>query len=347
MNAERFRAVARDLFAEPLSHPAQWGIVAVVGLAFVFIPQLPPPSDWARNTEPVVSGILYANPDFVYPPWSIPFLWVYRLLSAPGSRLASVLVLGWLTALQRWPLWHFFLIVFSPYFLWTMTISNADVLVLVLPVVLWDAVDGSRWQTAGRSTALVLALVKPQGSWLLILWWLWRTRTRLRQWLVPGAVAGGLIVTFSLVGKPLLFLQWMHNVAHPSPTNQHFWAINNVSLTSAYGAAWGMLLVIAGGALLAALFRWRGRPWTPDHTVAALFLAAMQAAPYTSNQSIIAPLAFVPGLASLVSQYLFTLGPGLLEAYRPYDQVWTLLIGLAALTFYRPGAAPDHQGEPL
>jgi hypothetical protein len=72
-----------------------------VALAFIFAPQYHY-NDWARNTEGLHDGLaVYENENAVYPPWGLILLWPYYLLTSPGSRVASVLVVAILASL--WP----------------------------------------------------------------------------------------------------------------------------------------------------------------------------------------------------------------------------------------------------
>ncbi len=323
------------LFSEPICSPRHWSVIAVIACAFIFAPQFDY-NDWARNTEGLWRGLqIYDNPNAVYPPWGLILLWPYYLLSAAGSRVASVLVVGWLAARCRWSLGRFLIIVLSPFFIWTMLLSNVDLLALLLPVVLWESVQGKRWQTAGQMIALALLLIKPQGGFLLIASWVWSRRDRWRQLAWPLIWIVLLTVPVSLLGQPPLLLQWLHNLQNPSAENRLFWAMNNVSLSEAVGLlpAAAIIGVMLGGVRL--LMRQRGRYWTKNHTYASLLLVAMLISPYTSNQSVIASLAFLPSVAGLGLQYTLIFVAAALGIYRPYDTWWTLLLGMAMLWLYR------------
>jgi len=339
------RDVAR-LFSEPISSPRHWSVIAVIALAFIFAPQFDY-NDWVRNTEGLWRGLqIYDNPNAVYPPWGLILLWPYYLLGAAGSRVASVLVVGWLAARCRWSLARFLTIILSPFFVWTMLLSNIDLLALLLPVVLWESAQGTRWQTAGQTGALALLLIKPQGSFLLIAYWIWSRRGRWRELAWPLACAVLLVASTSLIGQPPLLLQWLHNLRNPSEENRLFWAMNNVSLAETAGLL--PAAAITGGALGGAmlLMRRRGRLWTKNHTYTSLLLAAMLLSPYTSNQSVIASLAFVPSVAGVLLQYALIFGAAALGVYRPYDAWWTLLLGVAMLWLYRLPDEIDGRPQP-
>ena len=205
----------RILFTHPVSSGWHWGVIILVAMAFIFTPQFDY-NDWERNTDGLWDGLdVYDNPNAVYPPWGLILLVPYYFLTSPGSRVASVLVVGWLTARCGWPLSRFFAIVLSPFFIWTMLMSNIDLLALLFPVVLWEAVRNSRWKWAGRGAALAVLLIKPQGSFLLIAYWLWTERTRWREMVRPLALVVLIVVPISLVGHPTLLSQWIDNIRHP------------------------------------------------------------------------------------------------------------------------------------
>lgn len=147
------RTTLNNLFLTPIVSRQQWGLIGLIALAFIAMPQLDY-NDWERNTEGLFDGLrIYHNPNAVYPPWALILLWPYYLLTSPGSRVASVLVVGWLAARRRWTVATFLSIVFSPFFIWTMLLSNIDVLALLLPVVLWESTRHTRWQSLGWSVS--------------------------------------------------------------------------------------------------------------------------------------------------------------------------------------------------
>ncbi len=299
----------KELFSGPVSGWRQWGIILVIAAAFAFTPQLPY-NDWERNTADLASGLnIYQNPNYVYPPWALLMLWPYRLMTDVGARIASVLVVGWLAQRHKWSLIRFFAVVINPFFIWTMLLSNADVLTFLLPVVLWES--GGRFK---KTLALLCLLVKPQGSFLLILYWAWRERR-----LTFPIVASGLIVAvFSLLGSPILLVQWLANITHPSAANQEFWRINNVSLTSAIGLIPAVILVGL------AAYRWR------TYRVAVLLWSAMLLSPYASNQSMIAPLALVSSWPATLFQFLVVGGAGAAGIYRDLNPLWAYLFGITS-----------------
>jgi hypothetical protein len=330
------RRAPKSLFTTPIASYKHWGLIAVIALAFIFIPQLKP-NDWERNTAGLLNGLdIYADPGYVYPPWGPVLMWPYRLMSAPGSRVASVLVMGWLAQRRGWSLARFGAMIAGPFFLWTMVMSNVDVLALLLPVALWESAEDKRWQAVGRSIAIAVLLVKPQGGILIILYWLWVHREDWRELLVSLGIAVLIVVPISLVGKPPLFLQWLDNIQNPSQVNQNFWAINNVSLSDHLGPIPAVVIVSAALVGLAAFMRYRGKNWTRDHTYATLFLVPMLLGPYASNQSMIVPLALVPSWPAVIIQYVVAFTASYFEIYRVYSAWWALLFGLSALWLFVP-----------
>ncbi len=131
--------------------------MVAVALLFLFMPQLPN-NDWQRNAADLPNGLaLYDDPAYVYPPWALMLMFPYYLMTAAGSRVASVLLVGWLAQRRGWPLGQFLSIVLAPLFLWTMVLSSSDVLVLVLPIMLVGCgrrlASGAAWIGAGDSAA--------------------------------------------------------------------------------------------------------------------------------------------------------------------------------------------------
>lgn len=324
----------RLLLTTPIHSPRHWGIILVVALTFIFLKPAEY-SDWELNTRPLRDGLAaYQHKSAVYPPWDLILLWPYYFLTELGSRVASVLVVGWLAARCQWSLLRFFAIVLAPPFVWTMRLYNLDVLVLLLPVLLWVTAEGSPRQSLGRSLALLLLLVKPQGGYLLLAYLLWVHR---RSWraMIP-LVALMLLVTIpiSLVGSPPLFLQWIDNLRHPSALNQMWWKDNNISLTADYGL--GIACFVTAGAFVAvyAAKRQRARGWTHNHTYATLLMVSMLLSPYTSNQSAVAALAFVPSSPAFILQHMVYLGGAITGANLPYDAIPMLFLMVSGLWFY-------------
>lgn len=336
------RILIHRLFVMPIASLQHWGLILLIALTFIAVPQFDY-NDWERNTEGLFDGLhIYDNPNAVYPPWSLVLFWPYYVLTSPGSRIASVLVVGWLAARQRWTVAAFLSIVFSPFFIWTMVLSNIDVLALLLPILLWESARGTRWQPIAWSASLGLLLIKPQGSFLLIFYWLWTTRNRWRELIAPLVFVALVTIPISLIGQPPLVMQWFDNLQNPSEDNQVFWQINNISLTEALGIEFG---AVAVGASIGMVYWLRHRQrgvWTKNHTYATLLVASMLLSPYTSNQSVIVPLALVPSMTSLTLQYVVIFTGSALGIYREFDPGWTLLLGLCALWLYRPPAEEER-----
>ncbi len=298
------------LFTGPVKTWRQWGIIVIVALAFAFTPQLPF-NDWERNTVDLVNGLnIYHNPSYVYPPWALLLLWPYRLMTDVGVRVASVLVVGWVAQHFGWTLLRFLAVVVNPFFIWTMILSNADLLTFLLPIVLWEGGGDFR-----RTLALLLLLIKPQGSFLLILYWLWQER----RLTLPIAISGFVVVLFSLLGSPPLLLQWLSNVLHPSAVNQEFWRINNISLSSAIGFIPAAILIGI------AAVRWRN-----TNPTAVLLWSALLLSSYASNQSLIAPLALVSSWPATLFQFLVVGGAGVAGIYRDLNPLWAFLFGVVS-----------------
>jgi hypothetical protein len=297
----RLIAALHDIFLTPLGSRQQKLIVLMVALAFLWMPQHAP-VDWDLNTTGFWTNFpntYISQPNFVYPPWGLLLMLPYRLMQAEGARVVSVIVIGWLAFQQKWSLAHFFAIVLSPYFLVTMSKSNMDILALVLPILLWRGADRSRWQSLGWGLALSMMLLKPQGTMLVCIYFLWNARKRYKELLAPIAIVALVIVPISLVGSPPLALQWLHNVTHPSAQNTFYWSINNISLTRIYSFAGAAAILALAGLILFLFHRYNRLIWTENHTLTSLFITSMFLSPYTSQQSLSAALAFVPSWAAL------------------------------------------------
>ncbi len=316
----------KTLLTSPVSTWKHWGIILMVALAFAFTPQFQP-NDWERNTAGLVNGLdIYRDPSYVYPPWALLMLWPYRLITDVGARIASVLVIGWLVQRSQWSLMKLFAIVLSPFFIWTMILSNADLLTLLLPVLLWT--NRGRFKEIRQTIALALLLVKPQGGFLLILYWLWQERRITR----PMIVVGSMVIVFSLIGSPMLLLQWLQNVTHPSDINVMFWHVNNISLSSAIGLIPAIVLVVP------VVYKWRKYP------EAVLLWAALLLSSYASNQSLIAPFALVASWPATLVQFLVVGSAGTFHILSLLNPLWAYLLGIA--TFFLAERF-THKAEPV
>lgn len=325
----------RSLFLEPLHDSKQWGIVAITIIILIFTPQVSP-NDWWLNTHNLPDGLrIYDNPSYVYPPWALILLWPYRLMTAPGSLVATGLVVTWLCYRQRWSLWRYFAIRMNPFFLFTLMFSNVDILVMIFPLLLWEAAQNRRWQIPAWGFAMALLLLKPQGGIIIIPYLLWQYRQQTRVWLYSLLITGLFVVPISLLGSPPLISQWLDNLAHPSAQNQEYWQTNNVSLTQDVGlipAAAAIIIAVTGIYVLMRHFK---RTWTQQHTLASLFLFVMLVSPYTSNQSMVVPVTLVPSWPTTVITLAGAVITDKIGIYTQFNSWWTLLFGLSALWFFR------------
>lgn len=315
----------------------QWVFIILVALAFIGMPQKPQGTDWDLNTSGFWDDIprtYLNNENFVYPPWGIILMWPYFWVGAGGARVLSVLTIGWLVHRRGWPLSSFLAVILSPYFLLAMSISNIDVLVMVLPILLWEFGEGKKGQNVLRGLALSLMLVKPQGALPVVLFLVWKSRKDWRGLAVQLAVAAALLIPISLVGSPPLLAQWLDNILTPSAMNQGFWRYNNVSLTQKWGVwiAAGTLLLVASG--FALLFRKRPVAWNSNQTLAALILSSMLMMPYTSVQSLVAGLALIPSWPAFLLQWaIMTLGL-LSNSFFESIHGWSLLATTGTLLLF-------------
>lgn len=336
--ADSFSSYFKNIFSRPISSPKQWIIIIFVAFLFIFVPQFPP-TDWDLNTKDLwIDGLnMYDDPNRVYPPWGLILLVPYFLMRAEGARVFSVLVIGWLSYRRGWPLSKFLAVVLGPYFLVTMSKSNMDVLVLVFPILLWESVEGSRWQSVGRGLALSVLLLKPQGAVFLWLYLLWESRDNWRELVKPLLVVALIVIPVSLLGTPPpLILQWFNNIRHPSQQNIFYWSINNISLFALFSPFSTILIFLSAYGLLAGLMKWRGKRWSNEHTLASLVFVSLLLSPYASQQSFSSALAFIPSWWSVAIQNMLLIISFSYFGYLEYIPLWIFLNGLAALYFYEP-----------
>ncbi|MGE5265637.1 MAG: glycosyltransferase family 87 protein [Acidobacteriota bacterium] len=299
------RTSLKDLFFSPIQNGRQIAILVLVAFLLVFIPQ-PPVNDWDINTRGFWSDFpnTYADPNRVYPPWGLILMIPYYLMRAEGARFLSGIVMGLLVIRRGWSLSRFLAIVLSPYFFWTLATSNMDVLVLVLPILIWEMSWGKRWQSIGRGGALSISLLKPQGMLFIWLYWFWSCRKQWKELIVPVIIGAGVVIPISLVGSPPLVIQWLNNLANPSPVNKLYWTINNVSLTARYSLPGALLILVPLALVFIVLARWRRMTWTRDHTLSSLLIASMSLSPYASQQGVAPALAFIPSWMAVIVQYI-------------------------------------------
>jgi hypothetical protein len=217
-----------------------------------------------------------------------------------------------------------------------MILSSADTLILLLPILLWNA--KTRWQGAARALALALLLLKPQVSFLLVLYLVWTLRRQPRALLFTLAPLLLITLPISLLGSPPLLVQWLDNILNPVNVNLDHWVYNNLSLTYRYGLPFALSVVVLAIGGMHWLMRRRGYHWTQDHIYAALFLASMLLAPYASNQSAIVPLILLPSWMVTGLQFVGVLGTAILNIYALADDWLVLIFTLTALWQYRTKA---------
>lgn len=322
----------REFFSRPLSHRMGLGIVIVIAIAVIFVP--PGPTDWELNTNPLSQGLqIYESHNFVYPPWSLILFWPYRWMTAAGARVAIVLVIAFLHAYRGWSIGRFLAVILSPFFIFSMYFSNLDALVLTLPIVLWEIAAKWRGRWFVWGLCLAVLMLKPQGALLVMPYLFWQQRHQWQQILASFLVAGLIILPISFVGSPPLLFQWLENISNPSEANLAYWSANNISLTADVGflLAIPILLLAFGGLYL--LMRRFAKEWTHNHSYTLLILLSLLLSPYSSNQSLIAAMAFAPSMIATILHYLMTFGGEALELYLPYVPFWVIAFGLVALWF--------------
>lgn len=332
-----FAGQFKELFTTPISSARQWGVILFLAFLYIFIPQMQP-VDWQLNTENFWSAGLnvYADPSKVYPPWGLILMVPYYLMRAEGARVLSVLVIGWSSYRHNWSLSKFLAIVLSPFFLVTMSKSNMDILALVMPIVLWETVQGTKWQAVGRGVALSILLLKPQGAVLIWLYLLWSCREDWRGLVKPLVIVALVVIPISLLGSPPLFLQWINNLVNATPQNEYWWSVNNISLSSFLSPMAAIAILFTSFTTLFGFMKWKRRRWSKGHTIASLLLVSMFLSPYTSQQSFSSALAFIPSWASFFTQSVVLIVSFLFFDYWDLIPPLVLLIGVSSLYFYQP-----------
>ena len=324
-------------FSLPVTSPFGLVLIGLIGVLIYFAPQVNP-NDWEINTSQLFNGLsIYTNGEFLYPPWSLLLLWPYRLIQSYGARLFALIVTAWLASSRGWSLGRLLSIVFNALFFYAIMFSNLDMLVLTFPVLLWE--QSSKWKSPwffwGVSVSLML--LKPQGMIFLLPYLIYQRRQQKRTLLYAFLLASLLIVPISLVGSPPLFIQWLRNIFAPTSANQYHFGTNNISLVSRVGWIWGPLIVAAVFYGVYALVKLKERKWTSNHMYASLLLASMLISPYTSSQSAIAGLVFVPSWWATILQYAvlaLVIGTKLSENLA-LSPLWILLFGFISLWFYQ------------
>jgi hypothetical protein len=264
--------------------------------------------DWALNAEPIQNGLsVYENPNYVYPPWSLLLFWPYYLLHGIGTRIAYVLVAAFLVYRLKWSLSDFLAIALSPSFLFSVNLTNSDLFVLSLPILLWHYVSPRKWAAFVWGLLLSFMLLKPQASLFIILYLLWRERSRPRELLLAFLISALITLPISLIGSPPLLLQWLQNILYPSPNNTDFWDWNNLSLSRQFGFFRAFLLIGGAYSLLYWLMRWRGKSWMLHHSWATALFSCIFLAPYASLQTIVGAFIFVPSWLGNILVYILIL----------------------------------------
>ena len=341
-----FLEQAKGLFTNPINTRQQFGVVLFLAFLYIFLPQRPP-IDWdLYNVNFWSAGLsAYNDQNIVSPPWAFILMVPYYLMRAEGARVFSVLVIGWLAYQRSWSLSKFLAIVLSPFFLVTMSKSNMDILALVLPIVLWEAVQGTKWQTLGRGLALSILLLKPQGAVLIWLYLLWSSRDDWRAVIQPLLIGALLVIPISIIGSPPLIMQWINNLVNPAPQFAEYWSINNISLSRYLSPLTAAMVVLVSFSFLFGFMKWKMKRWSKEHTLASLLLASMFLSPYTSQQSFSSALAFIPSWASFFTQSIVLILSFRFLNYWDLIPLLILLIGLASLYFYQPANKNEPRGR--
>lgn len=327
---DEFMTSLRKFFTTPMRNKRALLVGVIIAFTFIAIPDWVQPNDWELNTMDFWRGLdIYDSPKAIYPPWALILMQPYYLMTAAGARVVSVLVIILLAVRRDWTLATFFLLVLNPFMLFAASFSNIDLLVYTLPVLLWEI--GGEQKRGGwllRGLAAALMILKPQGAVLILPYLAWRERERWPSLVHAAAFAAVLTVPISFVGSPPLLVGWVENILGGS-----YGVYNNISLTSLVGFPLAVMIVLVAFGSLAFIIRDR---WSYNHSVATMLLAAMLLSPYTSHQSIIAAMAFIPSWKSVGFIYAIALPASLLGLYDASAAgFWMLLFSLASLWLFK------------
>jgi len=325
----------QSIFLTPVSSHYQKLIILLVAVLFIFLKENHP-LDWDLNTRGFWSTFpdSYQNVNFVYPPWGLILMLPYKWMLPEGAKFFSVLVIGAHVIHKKWSLSSFFAIVLSPYFIATMTKSALDIMVMVLPIYLWEISSGKRWQIPARGLAISLSMIKPQAAMFVWFYFFGKERRNWKSFIWPLVITAVVIIPISLVGSPPLFLQWIDNLRNPSPFNILCWSMNNFSITSKLTifGSFGLLSII--GVLLFYLSKKGVIKWSENMTFASLLYASMAISPYTSQQSLSSALAFVPSWVSVLLQGIQLLQLNVFSDFRDYLHLEILFLIFISVFYY-------------
>jgi hypothetical protein len=333
---QNIRLALEELFLSQQFNRQKLFVILLIAGVFLLTPQVPL-NDWELITSGYWSNFpdsYLKNPGTVYPPWGYILLLPYYLMRAAGARFFSVLAVGWLTHKRGWPLATFLAIVLSPYFIWSMTESSADILVIVLPIVLWEFSKGRKLEIVARGISLAFLLVKPQCTILLIPYLLWTNRKAWKACLWETGIAFLFILPISLIGSPPLVVQWINNLVNPTSQNLYYWSINNISLTEKFSFWIAVGCITLAGVCLYFLYRIRLIAWGNDQTISSLLMISMFLVPYTSHQSVASGLAFIPSWFGLLYQWLGIFVGALLPGFENIRPQWTFSACLISLILF-------------
>jgi hypothetical protein len=146
-------------------------------------------------------------------------------------------------------------------------------------------------------------------------------------------IAGLVTVPISLLGSPPLLLQWLENIRNPSEMNLSYWEANNISLTYDVGLFWAIIIVLLAFGGLYFLMRYFGKEWTINHNYMLLIMMSLLLSPYSSNQSVIAAMAFAPSALATILHYGLTYLGQAFGIYLLYVPFWVIAFSVVALWF--------------
>lgn len=295
----------KAVFLCPITTRKHMFFIFIIACLTMLMPSVPEINDWELNTNGLWNDPLhiYENENRVYPPWAIilmiPFYWIH----IPGTRLFSTLILAWLAKKNNWTILTFLIMILSPYYIYSLYLCNIDIFVIVLPILLWDLNHSPMVSWVAKGIALPLMLLKPQATFLVIIYLFWTHRNKPLELSIASLIAAIIMIPISFAGSPPLLTQWIDNITHPSPQNTFFWESNNISLTAQFSLMPSALMVLTAAFLIVLWVKHKKLPWSRPQSLSSFLFASILLSPYASQQSVSAAYSFTPSIWCVLFQY--------------------------------------------
>lgn len=228
-----------------------------------------------------------------YPPWALPLVLPFGLLSYPGGRVAWLLVsllalllgaqLLWRTygGETRQYAWSWLIaLTFVPAFA-SLVWGQVGPLILLGIALFLRFIQARRWSLAGAATLLLAP--KPHLLYLfwiaLALWVIWE-----RRYTMVAATAAALMSAtgISLLFRPTLVGDYLRTMINRGPT---FWITptpgSYLRLLAGQGDVWVQFLPVAIGLVWLVCYGWKRRTsWRWEHQLPTVILVSVVTTPF-------------------------------------------------------------------